>query len=313
MIPHSPISVALLRTAQGIFSGLYWVLINVYAISLGKNSFEKFKNLSSVTIFLNIGGFIGCIISGFIASKYSAYASFYVGIAILIFGAFISLYLPHINNGDKPEHTDTHAPIFGRERLVLTVAILTSVINSYVNIGIPLFILQLGGSYKEIGITTGLGIAAIAIIVGFSPILRKRFSYRTIMKVDYILIILSLFSVFYFKNIKYIYFLQAILMGVCGLERNLWYAILQEHSKHYNKSIGILRGYIDYFGAFLLLLYGYTIDTFGAIPVALCTGIFAMIIITFILTYEGLSFLKYKKNILIKHIAPFESILHRAG
>lgn len=311
MLSHDPAINALLRTVQGIFSGLYWVLINIYAISLGSNSFEKFKNLSSVTIFLNIGGFIGCIVSGMIASKYSVYTSFYIGIVILLAGAFVCLFLDNIKSGNETKSHSGHNPIYGRERLILIVAVLTSSINAYVNIGIPLFILQLGGSYREIGITAGLGIVTSAIIIGFAPWLRKRFPYRTIIKVDYSLIILCLIAVFYFKKISLIYILQSILMGICALERNLWYAILHEYSKNYNKAIGILRGFIDYFGAILLLLYGYLIGTLGTIPVAVCIVFVAMMILTFVLNYKNLLFLKYKKSLIIKNPTQFYHALHR--
>lgn len=310
-IPHDPLTIAVLRTVQGVFSGLYWVLINIYAVSLGVKTFDKFKNLSSVTIFLNIGGFAGAVLSGKIASEYSAHTSFYIGTVILIIGAIICLYLKDIESKNTRSEEFTNAPLFDRERLILVIAVVSSCINAYINLGIPLFILHLGGSYKEIGTTTGMGILAAAAIVGASPWIKKKYSYSTIVKVNYLLITVNLFAVFYFKSILVIYFLQSILMGISALDRNIWYSVLHDNSKNYNKSIGLLRGVIDYYGAFLFIVYGYIIHVFGHYVVVSVIVITAIILTLIVSHLKQLQFLKKTKHLHIHGAAHFNHVLHR--
>lgn len=95
MFPHSPVILSLLRMLQRLFSGFFWVLINIYSISLGSKSFDKLKNLSSVTIFTNLVGFLGSTLSRKIAADYSPYVSFLISTATLLIGAIACLFRIH--------------------------------------------------------------------------------------------------------------------------------------------------------------------------------------------------------------------------
>lgn len=311
VIPSSPTVVAAFRAIQGIFSGLYWVLINIYAVSLASSSLDKFKNLSSVTIWLNLGGFISCYLTGKVASIFSPTISFYIGSIILLVGAFISLRLKDISNNHMEIERSSKNNFSGKEKIIIFFAIISSSVYAYISIGIPLFILQLGGSYAEIANTTALGILSTAAIIALAPKIKERFAYRTIMKFDYCLIITSIFLIFYFKNIFLIYFFQAILIGTSALERNLWYGVLQDNSSNFNKSISTLRGLIDYFGVILFVLYGFLIQTFGSVPIAITVG-GTCLIFMLLLNLKKLHFLKSKNPIHINGVIHhFDHILHR--
>jgi MFS family permease len=310
----NPVIVALLRTFQGIFSGIYWVMINIYAIHFGSSNSSKFKNLTSVTMFINLGGFIGSIAGGKLAEAFSPNLCFYLGTIILIIGAIVSLKLEDIKSKNKQsEKVDKNLHTTAREKLIIIFAILSSTMYSYISIGIPLFILQLGGSYKEIGITSGLGIGAGVLILSIAPIIKKYLSYGSIIKIDYILIMANLSAIFYFKSIFLIYFLQSVLIGIVALERNLWYSILHDHSNNYNKSIGILRGFMDYFGMVLFLIYGFFIEYFGATNVAMTVVCITFIFLMLMIFSRRLKFLKTSKAVHIHGVCQYNHMLHANG
>lgn len=311
-IPSNPLIVSLLRTLQGIFSGIYWVLINVYAFSYAKDSFSKFKNLSSVTIWLNIGGFLGCMLGGRVASQYSPILCFYIGSIILLIGSIFCLGLKDQRSENQQKEKISISTLTKKEKLIITFGILTSILNTYIGLGIPLYILELGGSYAEIGTITALGILSTSFVVGISPWIRKRFSYKTLMQSNYITIIITLTAIFYFKSIFLIYFLQCILTAVGALERNLWYGALQEYCSDFNHSIGLLRGVTDYFGVFLFLLYGFIIQKFSSITMAVIIGLFTFALFCIITFNKKIAFLGHKKAIHINGFTEhFDHTLHR--
>jgi len=313
-IPTNPLITASLRMLQGMFSGLYWVLINIYAANLGTKYISKFKNLSSVSIFLNLGGFLGSIMSARIASTYSPHLSFYIGFSILFLSSFITLFLKDIKNQIiKNDNISRSVFIPKQEKTIIRIALLGSFVFAFINIGVPLFVLKIGGSYTEIGYMTGYGILGAAIVLGISPKIKMKYTYKQIIRTDYILILLNLFLIFYTRNMYVIYISQAVLMSLVALERNLCFAVLQEVSKNFNKSVGVLRGYMDYLGALILVTYGLLIQLYGAQNIFVLVALQIFIILYVVVFSKKAKFLSRNKIVQLKNNYNYKNSINKSS
>jgi len=110
-----------------------------------------------------------------------------------------------------------------------------------------------------------------------------------------------------------IYISQAVLMSLVALERNLCFAVLQEVSKNFNKSVGVLRGYMDYLGALILVTYGLLIQLYGAQNIFVLVALQIFIILYVVVFSKKAKFLSRNKIVQLKNNYNYKNSINKSS
>ena len=245
-------SLFLARIAHGIATGVFWVssmTLVSYLVPLGK----KIKGVSSYYFINNLAAIIIVLVSGILIAKYSPPFAFKISgtisiILALLFGIIILRY-SHKLKIEKIEKEDkkfkySFKKLALEQKIAVTTVIVSYAINAFIYTYAGIFVIEQGGTYREVGYLVAFYLTANILANYLAPTLHRHIP-PLVLTLSPLIILIGLLCLFSLKHtLAWLFIIIPLITGVYSLSSTVWQSITQEYAAQNNqgKIIGFTRG-----------------------------------------------------------------------